>query len=119
MLSSEEILEKLYRNAIDFSRDVHTKKYDKAVYAYEAARNIARYMELDEATFIELFGTRQTDVPIEGLYSEELALKAQMECILKNKTMREITMEEKRQREAEWRKGIESKGVPDAGKKSR
>lgn len=118
MLSSEEILEKLYSGSTQFARDVYTGKYDKAVYAYEAARNVARFIELPEPQFEELFGSRQGEVPIVGLYNEELAMKAQLECIIKHQTMREITMAEKRKREEEWRRGLESKRVSDAIKKS-
>lgn len=108
MLSSEEILKKLYAMSSQFLTDVYTKKYTKAVYEYEAARNIALFMELSEEQIIELFGTRQTDEPIRGLYDEELAIKAQWECVIRNQTLQEITMEDKRRREEEWKRSLES-----------
>lgn len=107
MLTSEQILEKLYRGASQFRQDARTGKSAKAFYAYEAARNIALFMELDDEQLTALFGSRQGDEPVIGLYEEELVLRAQEQCIIHNQTLREITMEEKRRREEEWRKSFE------------
>lgn len=116
MLTSEAIVKKLYDGALEFRMDVRMKRYSKAVYAYEAARNIALFMELDEGHLAALFGSRQGEEPVVGLYDEELALKAQEQCIIRSQTMREITMAEKRRREEEWRKGFDTKQGAD-GKK--
>ena len=116
MLTSEEIVTRLYDGALEFRMDVRMKRYSKAVYAYEAARNIALFMELDEDQLAALFGSRQGEEPVAGLYDEKLALKAQEQCIIRSQTMREITMAEKRRREEEWRKGFDTKQDTD-GKK--
>ena len=111
MLTSDEILEKLYKGASGFCTDVRMRRYSKAAYAYEAARNIALFMELDEDQLTVLFGSRQGEEPVIGLYEEDLALRAQEQCIIHSQTMREITMAEKRRREEEWRKGLERQNI--------
>ena len=119
MLSENEILKKLYEQPKIFYEHMAKKEYAQASYCAQTARAIAVFIELNEEQLIELFGTRQYDEPIEGLFREESVMKADEWCIFHNKTLRELTLAEKAERERVWRMDNGGKRVPDAIKRYR
>ncbi len=76
MLTEEQIKWRLRDQSDQFVRAMRNKNYAGAKRMYEDARAVAVLCELDEKTRIELFGTRQGEEPVEGLFKEELVQKA-------------------------------------------
>lgn len=104
MLTQEEIIKKLYEQPNKFYKEFFQKRYGAASMTAFAARIVASFIELDEERMIELFGTRQSDKPIEGMIREDDAIMADWKTVLYHKTLQEQTYEEKREREEAWRK---------------
>lgn len=76
MLTEEQIKWRLRDQSDQFVRAMRNKNYAGAKRMYEDARAVAVLCELDEKTRIELFGTRQGEEPVEGLFKEDLVQKA-------------------------------------------
>lgn len=103
MLSNEEIIERLYEQPDKFMKAISKKEYARAAFIHYIAECVALFCDVPESVRTELFGTRQTDEPVEGLFPEELVLRANDQMILHHKTLQEITLKEKREREEAWK----------------
>ena len=102
MLSNEEIIERLYEQPDKFMKAISRKEYARAAFIHYIAECVALFCDVPERVRIELFGTRQTEEPVDGLFPEELVLRANDQMVLHHKTLQEITLKEKREREEAW-----------------
>ena len=102
MLNNEEIIKKLYKQPEVFMRAVSKQQYAKAAFTEYIAECVCLFCEVPENVRTELFGDRHCDPPIDGLFPEHLVIKANDQMILSHKTLQELTLKEKREREKEW-----------------
>lgn len=100
MLTSQQIENKLYEQAELFKNYIWNKKYAQAKSCYDDALTVAMFVGLPEPKICELFGDRQQDPPMEGLFREELVQKAFYEVAVKRKGELEDIEKEIRKRTA-------------------
>ena len=90
MLKTEDIRKKVYHQADMFSHYFRRKEYAQAKAAYDTARTVAVFCELEETDMKALFGDRpyigENEEASTGLFKEEDVQKAYLECIKKNQT---------------------------------
>ncbi|MGN0305786.1 MAG: hypothetical protein ACI4D2_06485 [Lachnospiraceae bacterium] len=89
MLNTEEIIKKLHHKAMMFGHYYKNEEWSRAKAAYDTARNVAVFVELEEREMIQLFGSRSyndTEPPIEGEFKEKEVQIAYLECIKNNHT---------------------------------
>ena len=55
---------------------------------------MAVFTEVPEAVMDELFGSRQGEEPVEGLFNEEKCIRAGFECIKAGFDLQEMTYED-------------------------
>lgn len=79
-----EYFEKLKGMAGQFQQSCYLKKWSTAKYLYNCALFAAEFLEATEEEQRILFGDRQEEDNItEGLFLEEMVIKAHDECVLK------------------------------------
>lgn len=90
MLKTEEIRKKVYLQADMFRHYYRNKEYARAKAAYDTARTVSVFCEMEETDMKALFGDRpyigEDEKAKEGAFKEEEVQKAYMECIRQNKT---------------------------------
>ena len=104
MLNNEEIIKRLYEQPDKFMKAMSRKEYAKAAFTEYIAECVCLFCEVPENVKVELFGDRHCDPPIDGLFPEHLVIKANDQMILSHKTLQELTLKEKREREKEGEK---------------
>lgn len=87
MLDSRAIEQKIYNLAAVFEVHMKAKRYAQAKYCYDKARGLAVSVELEQEQKDQLFGIRGNRGQIikEGLFKEELVMKAYLETCIKAK----------------------------------
>lgn len=83
MLTAAEIERKLFGQAECFETCMRAKDYPRAKQTYDIARDVALFVGLEEEKRLQLFGTRQQDPPIEGMFKEDDVQKAYYEVAVK------------------------------------
>lgn len=83
MLTTSQIEDKLYRQAELFKKYIWDREYAQAKSCYDTARDVALFVDLAEEKRRELFGDRQQEPPLEGLFPEDLVQKAYYEVAVK------------------------------------
>lgn len=83
MLNEAQIEKKLFDQAGYFDHHFRRKEYLEASLCADWAEMTAMFIGLEESKKVELFGTRQTDPPVEGLIREEKRMKADEWCIFR------------------------------------
>lgn len=78
------------------------KEYAKASFTEYICECVALFCEVPEEVRIALFGSRQGEEEIEGLFPENLVIKANDQMVLHHKTLQEISLKEKKEREKVW-----------------
>lgn len=89
MRTAEQIREEIFRQAELFGEHYRKREYVRAKYAYDAARTMSVFADLDEDDKVKLFGSRayrDDEPPTEGLFHEEEVSKVYLECIRANQT---------------------------------
>lgn len=90
MLETEDIRKKVYHQAEMFGHYFRRKEYARAKHAYDTARTVAVFCEMEETDLKELFGDRsyigENEEAGDGMFKEEDVQKAYLECIKKNQT---------------------------------
>lgn len=88
MLTESEIIAKLRDYAEIFKTHIRNKNYHGAKVAYDRARSVAVFMELDQNTMGMLFGIRgeRGATLHEGLFPEADVIKAYGECVRRGQT---------------------------------
>ena len=108
MLSTTEIEKSLFQSA-DIFRDLMSKKeYIRAKICYENTRTVAVAVRLDADKMTQLFGSRQTDPPIEGLFPEYLVQKAYRECMIRHRESEAIEDQLRQMRRGSGKAGLEA-----------
>ena len=74
-----------------FQHHYSKKEYVEAKLIREKTGIVAVFMETQEPLMNELFGSRQTDEPVEGLFDEEKCIKAGFESIKRGFDMQRMT----------------------------
>ena len=87
MLDSRGIEQKLYNLAAVFNVHMKAKRYPQAKYCYDKARGLAVEVELEQEKKDQLFGIRgnRGEIVKEGLFKEEMVMKAYVETCVKAK----------------------------------
>lgn len=87
MLDSRGIEQKLYNLAAVFRAHMKAKRYPQAKYCYDKARALAVDVELEQEKKDQLFGIRgnRGEIVKEGLFQEDLVMKAYVETCVKAK----------------------------------
>lgn len=83
MLSITEIEKKLYDQADMFRHYIRREEYLEAALCADNAKLVALFIGLEDDKMRELFGDRQPEQPVEGLFHEEWYLKACEWCIFR------------------------------------
>ena len=78
------------------------KEYANAAFTAYIAECVCLFCGVPRSIRTELFGDRQADPPIEGLFPEHLVIKANDQMVFQHKTLQELTLKEKREREEAW-----------------
>ena len=94
MISIDEALKRLYQFPQKFKDYMKKKEYLQAKFCYYEAIVISQFLEVGEEIETELFGDRQPEEPIEGMFREELVEKAFLECIKRNQAFETMSHEE-------------------------
>lgn len=76
MLTEQEIVKKLYDQAAMFDHHYRRREYLQAALCADQAAQVALFVRLDGDRMAELFGSRQSDEPVEGLIREDKRIKA-------------------------------------------
>ena len=87
MLDSRGIEQKIFNLAAVFNAHMKAKRYAQAKYCYDKARSLAVDVELEQEKKDQLFGIsgNRGEVIKEGLFKEELVMKAFFETCVKAK----------------------------------
>lgn len=80
MLTGAEIKKELFELSDQFKWHMDRKEYAQAKYCYDTALTVSMFIQLEPEKRLKLFGSRQEDKPVEGLFREEDVLKATEEC---------------------------------------
>ena len=83
MIKDTDLVKKLRLQADVFRHHFNRKEYIEAKMVREIAGMVALFIEAPEDLKMELFGDRQGDEPVEGLFDEEKCIKAAL--LLKKK----------------------------------
>lgn len=82
-----EYMDRLRQIAEQFRRECYTKRWSHAKYLYDKAIHVAEFLQLQEHEKTELFGNGGCDERPEnhtdGLFPEELCIRAYDECTVK------------------------------------
>lgn len=82
----EQVRDRLFELPDIFNNYYWNKEYYKAKSTYDTARTVALFIRLDEDDMLLLFGERDKDKVVKGLFDEELVQNAYWDCIKKNHT---------------------------------
>lgn len=85
MLSAAEIERDIFDLAEQFRGHMRRKEYAQAKYCYERALTVSLFVQLEPEKCLELFGSRQQDPPVEGLFKERDVEKVRYECCVRRK----------------------------------
>ena len=94
MIKDTDLVKKLRLQADVFRHHFSRKEYIEAKMVREIAGSVALFIEAPEDFKIELFGDRQGDEPVEGLFDEEKCIKAGFESIKRGFDMQRMTYED-------------------------
>lgn len=94
MIKDTDLVKKLRLQADVFRHHFNRKEYIEAKMVREIAGTVALFIEAPEDFKIELFGDRQGDEPVEGLFDEEKCIKAGFESIKRGFDMQRMTYED-------------------------
>lgn len=94
MIQDADLKRKLILQADIFQHHYRKKEYAEAKLTRERAGIVAVFIRLPEKECTEIFGDRQGDEPIEGLFSEEKCIRAGFECIRRGFDMQRMTYED-------------------------
>ena len=101
MLNETELKKKLRNRAELFEMLCRQKEYLKATKLQINTSMAVLCLDLDKKFKTELFGTREAEEPVDGLFSEKKVIEASWECILKKLDPMDISYEEEREM---WKK---------------
>lgn len=102
LLNNDEIIQRLYEQPDKFMKAMSRKEYANAAFTAYIAECVCLFCGVPRSIRTELFGDRQADPPIEGLFPEHLVIKANDQMVFQHKTLQELTLKEKREREEAW-----------------
>lgn len=85
MLATNEIERDLYDLAEQFRMHIRNKEYAQAKHCYDTALTVSMFIRMDPEKCLELFGSRQQEPPVEGLFREQDVQKAVYECSIRRK----------------------------------
>ena len=91
MIQDADLVKKMILQADVFQHHYSKKEYVEAKLIREKTGIVAVFMETQEPLMNELFGSRQTDEPVEGLFDEEKCIKAGFESIKRGFDMQRMT----------------------------
>ncbi|OKZ66533.1 MAG: hypothetical protein BHV88_16050 [Clostridiales bacterium 41_12_two_minus] len=94
MIQDADLKSKLILQADIFQHHYRKKEYVEAKMTRERAGIVAVFIRLPEKERTELFGDRQGDEPVEGLFDEEKCIKAGFESIKRGFDMQRMTHED-------------------------
>ena len=94
MIQDADLKRKLILQADIFQHHYRKKEYAEAKLTRERTGIVAVFIQLPEKERTELFGDRQGDEPIEGLFSEEKCIRAGFECTRRGIDMQRMTYED-------------------------
>lgn len=91
MIQDADLVKKMILQVDIFQHHYSKKEYVEAKLIREKTGIIAVFVETQEPLVNELFGTRQTEEPVEGLFDEEKCIKAGFESIKRGFDMQRMT----------------------------
>lgn len=94
MIQDADLIKKLALQADIFLHYYSKKEYVEAKLVRERAGIVAVFAETQEPVMTELFGSRQGDEPVEGLFDEEKCIKAGFESIKRGFDMQRMRYED-------------------------
>ena len=94
MIQDADLKRKLILQADIFQHHYRKKEDAEAKLTRERAGIVAVFIRLPKKERTELFGDRQGDEPIEGLFSEEQCIRAGFESIRRGFDMQRMTYED-------------------------
>ncbi len=74
-------IKKLLQLPEQFDKAYSERRWATAKYIYDTAIRIAEFMDVSEDIKLKLFGSKQSDEPVEGLFEEYKVLKVYDACI--------------------------------------
>ncbi|WP_302768991.1 hypothetical protein [Roseburia inulinivorans] len=94
MIQDADLKSKLILQADIFQHHYRKKEYVEAKLTRERAGIVAVFIRLPEKERTELFGDRQGDEPVEGMFDEGKCIKAGFESIKRGFDMQRMTYED-------------------------
>lgn len=94
MIQDADLKSKLILQADIFQHHYRKKEYVEAKLTRERTGIVAVFIRLPEKERTELFGDRQGDEPVEGMFDEEKCIKAGFESIKRGFDMQRMTYED-------------------------
>lgn len=98
MIANAQIEKDLFGMPEQFKEHMRRKEYAQAKYCYDTARTVALFVHLEQDKLLELFGSRQTDPPAEGLFPELQVQKAYEECAVRRRREEREVARDRRKR---------------------
>lgn len=98
MLTGQEIEQKIFSLADQFKRHMSRKEYAQAKHCYDTAMTVSLFVGLEAEKKLELFGSRQEEPAMEGIFKEKDVQKAVYECGIRRKAEEEAVGEDIRRR---------------------
>ncbi len=98
MLRAEEIEREIFMLPDKFREHMRRKEYAQAKHCYDTARTVALFIRLEPEKCEKLFGSRQQNPPVEGMFQEPLVLKALEHCAVKRRQEQEAVDKDIRRR---------------------
>ena len=108
MLTSQEIEQKLFQSADTFRELMQKKEYVRAKICYDNTRTVAVAVVLDPEKMDMLFGSRQCDPPVDGLFPEYLVQKAYRESMIRQRQSEETEDQLRQMRRGPGKAGLET-----------
>ncbi len=94
MLTCPQIEGKLLELSDKFRWHMGRKEYAQAKDCYDTALTVSLFVQLEPEKRLKLFGSRQEDKPVEGLFREADVLKATEECFRERKKEQDAVTED-------------------------
>ena len=84
-LTYEELVDKFLQMPAQFREAYHRKEWFRAKYIYDSAIVIGLFLEVPETIREQVFGSRQHEEIIDGLFPEWMLEQVMRECVIKNR----------------------------------
>ncbi len=81
----EDLMVKFLQMPEQFQEAFHRKEWARAKYIYDSAIVIGLFLEVPENILEQVFGSRQHEEAVDGMFPEWMLEQVMRECVIKNR----------------------------------